>query len=191
MSEKAYIEYVIYKGEKPNGSVVVKSERPNSPFRVFSYTKGVKYRVGVGINPNQAKFLTRNHSDLFLLERQEMNGVDLVYKELEEIIPRFKREFGNDPAVTLRCVLEACMGLMNIDYNKSETGSILKVILGQMVSSYQKEIDPRKLKDIFKEVSDSIIDLPEKKEEVKEEDWVEKDIEEEKPRLKPTLKKRK
>jgi len=161
MSKETFVEYVVYKGEKASGSVVIKSEKPNSPFRVFVYTKGTKYRVGSGINVNQARFLIRNHADLFRLEKVKVEGRELVSKSLEEVISQLKAEIECSPESLLGNLIEASMDLLGFSSQKDLESDRVEKLLKTLPNIYKDSMDMNSLKSIFLSMARSI-QTPEK-----------------------------
>jgi len=134
--EKVFVDYVVYKGEKATGTLVIKSEKANSPLRVFTYGPKKKYRVGTDIHPRQAQFLTRNHNDLFRLEKIEVKGLDLILADLEGIIPRFQKELGKSAEITFRYISQAVLILLGVPFNKDDPEECLKVSLEILLKGY-------------------------------------------------------
>lgn len=134
--EKSFVDFVIYKGEKKNGTIVIKNEKPNSLLRIFSYEKGKKYRVGTDIHTKQAQFLTRNHNDLFRLEQIEVKGTDLILTDLELIIPRFQREINKPIEITFRHICEASLKLLGVDLNLDNPVSCMEKMVNILEKGY-------------------------------------------------------
>lgn len=158
MSKTTFVDYLIYKGEKKTGMIVIKTEKGNSKFRTFTYVKGVKYRVGVNVTEKQALFLRRNHSDLFVMEKIEVQGMDLILKDLEEIVPRFHSELDKSADTTLRYINEASMVLLGIFHGNEDSDAFLQRLLHCISNGYREEIGNVRTKEIFTGIASEIPD---------------------------------
>ncbi len=158
MSKTTFVEYLVYKGEKSSGIVVIKTEKGNSKYRTFTYHKKGKYRVGVNITEKQALFLRRNHADLFMMEKTEVQGMDLILKDLEEIVPRFQLELDKSPHTALRYIIEASMVLLGIFHGDEDSNAFLQALLENVSNGYREELGNVKTKELFTKVTESIPD---------------------------------
>jgi len=149
MSKVTEVEYLVYKGEKPNGTVVIKSEKPGTSLRIFSYTKGKKYRIGSDVHPRQVQFLTRNHRDLFRVEKVQVKGTELIQSDLESVIPRFLTEVGEDKVKAFRFASEACMFLLGISFDKNDPLSSFEALVVNAIQTYKDDLTVEKMSQIL------------------------------------------
>jgi len=80
------VNYLVYKGNKKEGSLVVKVVHANSPFRNLKYQEGMKLKIGVEIPESVAEFLAGDYKDLFKVESEEVSVSDIFREELLNLI---------------------------------------------------------------------------------------------------------
>lgn len=64
------VRYLLYIGNKKEGSLIVKIIKSPSPFRLIKYWKGMRLRIGVDVSTKVAEFLVSDYKSLFKIESE-------------------------------------------------------------------------------------------------------------------------
>lgn len=102
-------DYLIYKGNKVNGTITVGNMKPSSPFRYFKFSKGGRYQIGKDVRPKVAEWFMKYHKEIFGIEREEVSGEQafvvafsnllslympvLRFESIEEFLPLLEQGF--------------------------------------------------------------------------------------------------
>lgn len=143
------VSYLRYFGERPNGTIIIKSVKGNSPLRIFEYKKGMNLRVGPDVDPIQVKFLTRNHKDLFRVVEEEIVPEDILYAELFKFLPKIAKDLDYGAAAMIRKLAEVAMLVLGVDFSPDDPEQALEVLLNRLVEAYSEDIASKVLVSIF------------------------------------------
>ncbi len=147
------IQFLKYMGENKNGTIVIKSiKSSNKELRMFTYSRGMRKRIGEGdeVHPDQAKFLKRNHSDLFRIEEVEVSDVELFKASMAKAVSKFQKETGKPTGSIVRSINEATVSLLGVDTVSDDPRQMLEVILNRLLDGYSEDLDNNVLSETFR-----------------------------------------
>ncbi len=147
------IQYLKYMGENKHGTIVIKSiKSSDKELRMFTYSRGMRKRIGEGdeVHPDQAKFLKRNHSDLFRIEEVEVSDVELFKASMAKAVSKFQKETGKPTGSIVRSINEAAVSLLGVDTVSDDPRQMLEVILNRILDGYSEDLDNNVLSETFR-----------------------------------------
>lgn len=83
------VKYLIYKGNRESGTLIVKQMPANSPFRALNYTAGMKKEIGIDIPAKVADMIVGSYKTLFGYETIVLDDKDSLLREFSQMIQRY------------------------------------------------------------------------------------------------------
>ena len=141
------VQYLVYVGNKTEGSVTVTKESALSRFRTIPVFQGMRLEIGKDIPEITVKRIIDTMPNIFVVEKQELDDLETFKKQFASIVESYKDQFKEDAiAIVPALVIEGLFSVMG--------DGAMQSVLTALKESEEIEMDVPEIKamvaDVFK-----------------------------------------
>lgn len=150
------VKYLVYKGNRTEGTITVIKEPPLSKFRKLRVFQGMRLEIGKEIPVATADRIMDMLAGTFVVETQNLDDLETFKKQFKEIVESYKKQFGDDAiSIVPALVIEGLFAVMG--------DGAMESVLTALKESDEIEMDVPEIKAMVAEIFKLERKIPKKK----------------------------
>jgi len=94
-------QYLVYKGTRDEGTLIVKRAYAASPERFLKYHLGMRLHVGTDVSEQVAKWVSNDHKDLFQIETVPIDASSWLSMAFNDLVVEVRKDLSHQQIIDI------------------------------------------------------------------------------------------